>query len=72
MQGPKKRLELKKTEWVKELPGILMRYQTLVCTPIGQISFSLIYCAEAILSVERVIPTLRVKYYKQGKNEELL
>lgn len=51
---------------------MFMGYRILVCTSTGQSSFSLVYRAEVVLSVERAIPTLRVKNYEQGRNEELL
>lgn len=54
------------------MPGVLMGYRTLVRTPIGQSLFSLVYRAEVVLPLERAIPTLRMKNYEQGKNEELL
>lgn len=68
----KRKLDEEKTEWVNELPGVLMGYRASVRTPTGQSLFALVYGAEAVLPIERIIPTSRTRNYDVSQNEDLL
>lgn len=66
-RGLKLRLDARKGSWAEELPEVLWSYQTTHETP-----FSMAFSSEAIVPVEISMPTERVEYYEQARNEDEL
>lgn len=63
-------LEGVKGSGIDGFPGILWSSRTIVREAIGQTPFNLVYENEAILHVEVGIPSLRITFYDQSRNEE--
>ncbi|XP_075103782.1 uncharacterized protein LOC142178346 [Nicotiana tabacum] len=66
----KKRLEESKGKWPEVLPGLLWVYRTIAKTNIGETSFSLVYGAEALISVEIGEPSTRYTHLTEEANKE--
>ncbi|XP_070053421.1 uncharacterized protein [Nicotiana tomentosiformis] len=73
IQNLKKMLEATKGKWPEELPEVLWASRTTVESSKGETPFSLVYGAEALISVEVGEPTLRyVQACKEANNEAML
>ena len=72
MNGLKKRLDDAKGKWVEELPHVLWTYRTTPRKSIGETPFSMMYGAEAIISLENGFPTMRSSAFTLNGNNELL
>lgn len=70
LKGLKMMLEGVKGSGIDGFPGILWSSRTIVREAIGQTPFNLVYENEAILHVEVGIPSLRITFYDQSRNEE--
>ncbi|XP_070056317.1 uncharacterized protein [Nicotiana tomentosiformis] len=68
----KKRLEAAKGKWPEELPGVLWAYRSKAKSSTGEIPFSLVDGAEALISVEVGEPTLRYFLADEEANNEAL
>lgn len=68
----KKRLENSKSLWPEELPSILWAYYTIIRTPIGEMSFLLVFGTEAVVPTEIEMATYRTTNFNSEKNEESL
>ena len=66
----KTRLEGVKGIWPNELLGVLWAYRTMVCTPIGETPFCLVYGHEAVISAELGLTNHRVSHHDEGRNKE--
>ncbi|XP_070004248.1 uncharacterized protein [Nicotiana sylvestris] len=66
----KKRLEESKGNWPKVLPGVLWAYRITTKISTGEIPFSLIYGAEAVITVEIGEPSMRYTQTTEESNEE--
>ena len=60
MNGLKKRLDGAKGRWAEELPNVLWAYRTTPKMSTGEISFSLIYGAEAMIPAEVNLYSARI------------
>lgn len=72
MDGLKKRLEKVKGKWVEELPYVLWAYRTTLRRSIGETPISMMYGSEAIIPLEMGFPTMRVDWFDNINNEQLL
>nr|XP_009765844.1 PREDICTED: uncharacterized protein LOC104217329 [Nicotiana sylvestris] len=59
-----------KGKWPEVLPGVLWAYQTTTKISMGEIPFSLVYGAEALISVEIGKPSTRYVQGTEESNEE--
>ncbi|XP_075076818.1 uncharacterized protein LOC142163431 [Nicotiana tabacum] len=66
----KKRMEESKGNWPEVLPGVLWAYRTTTKTSTGEIPFSLVYEAEALIPVEIGEPSTRYAQASEESNEE--
>ncbi|XP_070008376.1 uncharacterized protein [Nicotiana sylvestris] len=66
----KKRLEESKGNWPEVLPGVLWAYYTTAKISTGEISFSLVYGAEALIPIEIGEPSMRYTQTTEESNEE--
>ncbi|XP_070015776.1 uncharacterized protein [Nicotiana sylvestris] len=66
----KKRLEESKGNWPKVLPGVLWAYRTTTKTSTGETSFSLVYGAEALITVEIGEPSTQFTQVTEESNDE--
>ncbi|XP_070017430.1 uncharacterized protein [Nicotiana sylvestris] len=66
----KKRLEESKGNWPELLPGVLWAYRTTTKISTGETPFSLVYGAEALISVEIGEPSMRYMQASEESNEE--
>ena len=62
----KKRLQLTKGKWVKELPRVLWAYRTTSWKPTGISPFALTYGMEAIIPTKIGMPTIQAKIPKKA------
>lgn len=60
VQGLKTKLEATRGNWMEELPRVLWAYRTTVKPSMGEIPFSMVYGAEAIIPAEVLIESARV------------
>lgn len=72
MDGLKKRLEEVKGKWVEELPHVLWAYRMTPRRSIGENPISMMYGSEAIIPLEMGFPTMRVDWFDNINNEQLL
>ena len=72
VNGLKKRLDVAKGRWVKELPHVLWTYRTTPCQSMGETPFSMTYGAEAVIPLKTGFPTLRTSSFTSGHIDELL
>lgn len=72
MDGLKKRLEEVKGKWVEELPHVLWAYRMTPRRSIGETPISMMYGSEAIIPLEMGFPTMRVDWFDNINNEQLL
>lgn len=72
LRGLRARLDESKGRWVDKLPSVLWAYHTTLRTPTGETPFSLVFSAEAVISVEIGLPSPRVESYSESSNPELL
>nr|XP_033510110.1 uncharacterized protein LOC117274846 [Nicotiana tomentosiformis] len=70
IQNLKKKLEDDKGKWPEELPGVLWAYRTIAKSSTGETPFSLVYGAEALISMEVGEPTLRFSQTNEETNNE--
>ncbi|TYK16512.1 uncharacterized protein E5676_scaffold21G003210 [Cucumis melo var. makuwa] len=56
----KKVVSKTKRDWQEKIGEVLWAYRTTHCTPIGVTPYSLVYGVEAVLLLEREIPSLRM------------
>nr|XP_016507384.1 PREDICTED: uncharacterized protein LOC107825062 [Nicotiana tabacum] len=66
----KKRLEESKDKWPEVLLGVLWAYRTTAKTSTGEILFSLVYGAEALIPVEIGEPSTKYTQATKESNEE--
>ena len=69
MLALKKRLHLAKGKWVEKLPGVLWAYKKTSRRLTGESPFALTYVMEAIIPMEKGIPTIRT-YIPEEENTE--
>ncbi|XP_050222714.1 uncharacterized protein LOC126672805 [Mercurialis annua] len=70
LKGLKARLGEFDRQWLEELPKVIWAYRTTPRAGTGDTPFSLTYGCEAMIPVEIGIPTLRVQFFDEAKNEE--
>ncbi|XP_009621359.2 uncharacterized protein [Nicotiana tomentosiformis] len=73
IQNLKKRLEAAKGKCPEELLGVLWAYQTMTKSSTGEIPFSLVYDAEALIPVE--VGELTLRYFRmdeEATNEAMM
>ncbi|XP_070013089.1 uncharacterized protein [Nicotiana sylvestris] len=66
----KKRLEKSKSNWAELLAGVLWAYRTTIKTSTGETPFSLVYGAEALITVEIGEPSTRFTQVSGESNGE--
>ncbi|XP_060169359.1 uncharacterized protein LOC132600310 [Lycium barbarum] len=72
LQNLKKRLTDCKHRWKEVLPEVLWAYRTTVRSSTEEISFSLVYGAEALIPVEVGEPSLRFQYATEDSYHEAM
>ena len=72
VNGLKKRLDDVKGKWIEELPHVLWTYRTIPRKSTGETPFSMMYEAEAIISLENGFPMMRTSTFTSNGNDELL
>ncbi|XP_050217420.1 uncharacterized protein LOC126668257 [Mercurialis annua] len=70
LKGHKARLGEFDKQWLEELPKVIWAYRTTPRAGTGNTPFSLTYGCEAMIPVEIGMPTLRVQFFDEAKNEE--
>ncbi|XP_055961040.1 uncharacterized protein LOC126672772 [Mercurialis annua] len=70
LKGLKARLGEFDKQWLEELPKVIWAYRTTPRAGTGDTPFSLTYGCEAMIPVEIGMPTLRVQFFDEAKNEE--
>ncbi|XP_050232458.1 uncharacterized protein LOC126681087 [Mercurialis annua] len=70
LKGLKARLGEFDRQWLEELPKVIWAYRTTPRAGTGDTPFSLTYGCEAMIPVEIGMPTLRVQFFDEAKNEE--
>ncbi|XP_071688247.1 uncharacterized protein [Rutidosis leptorrhynchoides] len=70
VSGIKARLGLYGNEWVDELPSVLWAHRTTHKNITGETPFSLDYGTEAVIPVELVVPTKRIRSFNESSNDE--
>ncbi|XP_050217725.1 uncharacterized protein LOC126668580 [Mercurialis annua] len=70
LKGLKARLGEFDRQWLEELPMVIWAYRTTPRAGTGDTPFSLTYGCEAMIPVEIGMPTLRVQFFDEAKNEE--
>ncbi|XP_050222654.1 uncharacterized protein LOC126672742 [Mercurialis annua] len=70
LKGLKARLGEFDKQWLEELPKVICAYRTTPRAGTGDTPFSLTYGCEAMIPVEIGMPTLRVQFFDEAKNEE--
>ncbi|XP_050233413.1 uncharacterized protein LOC126681900 [Mercurialis annua] len=70
LKGLKARLGEFDRQWLEELPKVIWAYRTTPRAGTGDTPFSLTYGCEAMIHVEIGMPTLRVQFFDEAKNEE--
>ncbi|XP_050217456.1 uncharacterized protein LOC126668296 [Mercurialis annua] len=70
LKGLKARLGQYDKQWLEELPKVIWAYRTTPRAGTGDTPFSLTYGCEAMIPVEIGMPTLRVQFFDEAKNEE--
>ena len=65
----KPRLKKSKSEWVKDLPSILLTYHTTSRIPMGEMPFSMVYETKPIIPVKIGMPSLRILNFDKKNNE---
>ena len=61
-----------KEKWVEELLHVLWTYWTTLRRSTGEMPFSMIYGAEAVIPLETGFPTLRTSSFTPSSNDGLL
>lgn len=72
VEGLKKMLEQKKSNWVEELPSILWAYRTTPRSTNMETLYNLVFGAEAIVPGEIRGQSLRICHFSPATNDELL
>nr|GEU46579.1 reverse transcriptase domain-containing protein [Tanacetum cinerariifolium] len=70
MEGIKTLLGREKAGWVNEQPNVMWAHQTSITQINGEMSFSLTYGSEAVISAEIGIRAYRTLMIIEGYNEE--
>ncbi|XP_070004614.1 uncharacterized protein [Nicotiana sylvestris] len=70
IQNFKKKLESTKGKWRETLPDVLWAYRTTSKSSTGEMPFSLVYSAEALIPVEVADPSARFQHTNEGSNNE--
>ena len=65
-------MELAQSNWLEELPSVLLAYRTTPRTAAHETPFSLTYGAEAVVPAEIGLPSPRTQSFVASVNEEEL
>lgn len=68
----KNKLVEKKGAWANELPFVLWAYQTIARNATSETCFVDTYRVEAIVPIEKELPTLCIKTFIQDRNDEAM
>ena len=68
----KKRLDGEKDRWAEELPNVLWAYRTTPRRSTGEISFSLMYGVEIVISTEVSLCSARVSGFNPAQNDLMM
>ncbi|XP_056695741.1 uncharacterized protein [Spinacia oleracea] len=68
----KKKLEDCKGKWADLMPEILWCNRTAIKEATGESPFKLSFGSEAVIPAEMALPTMRIQYYDEERNDQLL
>jgi len=70
--GIKRRLTAKRGKWVEELPHVLWAFRTTPRRSTGQTPYSLAYGIEAVIPIQKELPTIRTEHFDETNNDTAL